>query len=78
MIKEIGSFWPGIQAGSRIMADLNDRRSFYDHSLNKWATITYDHDLLFLENMSHIHLMIMIWSEKIGDHDQITPSLGLG
>ena len=53
----------------------NDRRSFYDHSQKIWATITHDHDCQIQENMSHIHLMIVIWSEMIGDHDQITLSL---
>ena len=53
----------------------NDRRSFYDHSQKIWATITHDHDRQIQENMSHIHLMIVIWSEMIGDHDHLILAL---
>ena len=46
-----------------------------DHSPKMWAMITNDHDRQIQENMSHIHLMIVIWLEMIGDHDHLVLAL---
>ena len=50
-----------------------DRRSFYDHSQNIWSTITHNHDRQKVEKYDLRSLMIVIWSEMIGDHDPISP-----
>ena len=54
---------------------LCDRRSFYDHSQNMWSTITHDHDRWNWVKKYLRSLMIVIWSEMIGDHDPISPTL---
>ena len=53
-----------------------DRQSFYDHSQNIWSMITHDHDRQKLEKYDLRSLMIVIWSEMIGDHDPIRLTLG--
>ena len=54
---------------------LCDRRSFYDHSQNMWSTITHNHDRWNWVKKYLRSLMIVIWSEMIGDHDLIAPTL---
>ena len=58
-----------------ILVKLCDRRSFYDHSKNMWSTITHDHDCWNWVKKYLWSLMIVIWSEMIGDHDPISPTL---
>ena len=58
-----------------VLAKFCDRRSFPDHSQNIWSTITHDHDRQKLEKYDLRSLMIVIWSEMIGDHDPISPTL---
>ena len=52
-----------------------DCQSFYDHSQNIWSMITHDHDRQILEKYDLQSLMIVIWSEMIGDHDPIRLTL---
>ena len=54
---------------------LCDCRSFYDNSQNMWSTITHTHDRWNWVKKYLRSLMIVIWSEMIGDHDPISPTL---
>ena len=56
-------------------AKICDHRSFYNHSQNIWSMITHDHDRQNQEKYDLWSLMIVIWSEMIGDHDPISPTL---
>ena len=66
--REIRNFW-------NYSSQFCDRRSFYDHSQNIWSMITHNHDWQKLEKYDLWSLMIVIWSEMIGDHDSISPTL---
>ena len=54
---------------------LCDHQSFYNHSQNMWSTITHNHDRWNWVKKYLQSLMIVIWSEMIGDHDPISPTL---
>ena len=66
--REIRNFW-------NYSSQFCDRRSFYDHSQNIWSMITHNHDWQKLEKYDLQSLMIVIWSEMIGDHDPIRLTL---
>ena len=72
------SFFRFLQHDMVILARLCDLRSFYDHSPNMWSTITHDHDCWNWVKKYLWSLMIVIWSEMIGDPDPISPTLILG
>ena len=72
--KIVGLFWIFFLKISGF-ARLCDRRSFHDHSRNIWSTITHDHDCQNRVKKYLRSLVIVIWSEMIGDHDPISPTL---